>query len=105
MAFNSKTLDNLLNSDFIKSRYPAIDHIESEVIEDNNDYRTYEVTLNIFVNDPDMEWGNMIQKGLNPHYLADKELVFLLNFIGIKKRDIDQIYFKVIKPDGEVIYG
>ena len=52
-----------------------------------------------------MEWGNMVQKGLNPHYLADKELVFLLNFIGIKKRDIDQIYFKVIKPDGEVIYG
>lgn len=105
MAFNSKTLDKLLNSSLIKSNYPMIDHIESEVIEDNNDYRTYDVTLNIHVNDPDMQWGNMHAKNFNPHYLIDNEFTFLLSFLSIRKRDIDQIFIRVIKPDGEVIYG
>ena len=47
----------------------------------------------------------MYEKGLDPHYLIDEHMIFLLRFYDISSRDINQIYIKVIGPDGNVIYG
>lgn len=106
MILNSKILDKILNSEYIKSIYPVIDRIETRVLWDGDEeIPFYDIDLNIYVNDPDMEINTMYEKGLDPHYLIDEHMIFLLKFYDISSRDINQIYIKVIGPEGNLIYG
>ena len=83
-----------------------IDHIKTRVDWDGDEeIPFYDIDLKIYVNDPDMEISTMYEKGLDPHYLIDEHMIFLLRFYDISSRDINQIYIKVIGPDGNVIYG
>lgn len=83
-----------------------IDNIDVTVdIEDSEGFVFNDITLKFYVNDNEMEWGNMHKKGFIPHYFIDNEMAFLLRFIGVKKSDIGQIFVSVIRPDGKVIYG
>ena len=103
---NSKILNKILNSEYIKNIYPVIDRIETRVLWDGDEeIPFYDIDLKIYVNDPDMEISTMYEKGLDPHYLIDEHMIFLLRFYDISSRDINQIYIKVIGPDGNVIYG
>ena len=106
MILNSKILNKILNSEYIKNIYPVIDRIETRVLWDGDEeIPFYDIDLKIYVNDPDMEISTMYEKGLDPHYLIDEHMIFLLRFYDISSRDINQIYIKVIGPDGNVIYG
>ena len=106
MILNSKILNKKLNSEYIKNIYPVIDRIETRVLWDGDEeIPFYDIDLKIYVNDPDMEISTMYEKGLDPHYLIDEHMIFLLRFYDISSRDINQIYIKVIGPDGNVIYG
>ena len=106
MILNSKILNKILNSEYIKNLYPVIDRIETRVLWDGDEeIPFYDIDLKIYVNDPDMEISTMYEKGLDPHYLIDEHMIFLLRFYDISSRDINQIYIKVIGPDGNVIYG
>lgn len=107
MILTSKILNKLVNSDYIKKVYPMIDHIETKVDWDKDETLPfYDIYLKIYVNDPDMvNIHTMYERGLDPHYLIDKYVGYLLQYINISTRDISQIYVSVIGTDGEVIYG
>jgi hypothetical protein len=49
----------------------------------------------------------MYEKGFDPHYLIDNHMIFLFKMVGINRNTaiIDQVYIKVVGPDGELIYG
>lgn len=106
MILTDKKINKLLNSDFIKGIYPMIDNIKANLLWDGDEeYPMYDITLKIYVNDPDMTTSNMYEKGLDPHYLIDEYMVLLLKFLGSSRREISKLYFSVIGPDGEIIYG
>jgi hypothetical protein len=106
MILTTEILNKILNSDFIKNIYPMIDHIKSHIMWDGDEtYPMYDITLKIYVNDPDMTASNMYDKGLDPHYLIDKYMILLIKFLGSARNEISQIYVSVIGPDGEIIYG
>ena len=106
MILTSKILDKLFNSDYVKKAYPVIDRIETKVDWDKDETLPfYDIYIRIYVNDPDMTDSNMYDRGMDPHYLVDKYLVYLLQYINISTRDISQIYILVIGADGEIIYG
>lgn len=107
MILTSEILNKLVNSDYIKKVYPMIDRIETKVDWDKDfSLPFYDIYIKIYVNDPDMvDYHTMYERGLDPHYLIDKYIVYLLQYINISTRDISQIYILVIGDDGEVIYG
>jgi hypothetical protein len=106
MILTSKLLDKLLNSDLIKQVYPMIDHIKTRVIWDGDEeYPFYDISVRIHVNDEDMTTFNMYEKGLDPHYLIDFYMIDLLKFVNVSRRDLNQVYIRVIGPNGESIYG
>lgn len=107
MILTSGILNKLINSDYIKKVYPMIDRIETKVDSDNDfSLPFYEIYLKIYVNDPDMiDNRTMYERGLDPHYLVNQHMIYLLKHLNVSTRDINQIYILVIGADGEVIYG
>lgn len=106
MKLNSKILDKLLNSDIIKSIYPMVDRIETDVEDDGDtEYPIYSITIKIFLNDDTINAKNMYQKGMDPHYLVDFYMRDLLKFISISTRDIEQVYINVFDSEGDPIYS
>jgi len=107
MILTTKLLDKLLNSDYIKKVYPMVDKIKTRVVWDKDfSLPFYDIYIRIYVNDPEMvDNRTMYERGLDPHYLIDKYIVYLLQYLNISTRDISQIYILVIGADGEVIYG
>ena len=106
MILTNKILDKLLNSDLIKSVYPMVDHIKTRVLWDGDEeYPFYDIAVKIHVNDEDMTTFNMFEKGLDPHYIIDFYMVDLLKFVNVSRRDLNQVYIRVIGPNGESIYG
>jgi hypothetical protein len=106
MILTSKLLDKLLNSDYIKKVYPMIDNIKTRVVWDGDEeYPFYDIMIKIYVNDEDMTTFNMFEKGLDPHYLIDSYMVDLLKFVEVSRRDLNQVYIRVLGPNGESIYG
>ena len=83
-----------------------IDHIKTRVVWDGDtEIPFYDVVLKIYVNDEDMTTFNMYEKGLDPHYLVDEYMMDLLKFAEVSRRDISQVYIRVLGPNGESIYG
>ena len=106
MILTNKILDKLLNSDLIKSAYPMVDHIKTRVLWDGDEeYPFYDIAVKIYVNDEDMTTFNMYEKGLDPHYLIDFYMVDLLKFVNVSRSDLNQVYIRVLSPNGESIYG
>lgn len=106
MILTSKVLNKLLNSEYIKNVYPMVDHIDTRVIWDGyEEYPLYDISVKIYVNDEDMNIFTMYEEGLDPHYLIDFYMIDLLKFVNVSRTDLNQIYIKVIKPNGESIYG
>ena len=106
MILTSKLLDKLLNSDLIKQVYPMIDNIKTRVLWDGDEELPfYDIAVKIYVNDEDMTTFNMFEKGLDPHYLIDFYMVDLLKFVNVSRRDLNQVYIRVVGPNGESIYG
>ena len=106
MILTTKILDKLLNSDLIKSVYPMVDHIKTRVVWDGDtEFPFYDVVVRIYVNDEDMTTFNMYEKGLDPHYLIDFYMMDLIKMVNVSRRDINQLYIRVIGPNGESIYG
>ena len=63
MILNSKILNKILNSEYIKNIYPVIDRIETRVLWDGDEeIPFYDIDLKIYVNDPDMEISTMYEK-------------------------------------------
>ena len=106
MILTSEILNKILNSKYIKNIYPMVDYIDTKVVSDGDeDFPFYDIDIKIFVNDEDMDRFNMYKRGMDPHYLVDIHMMYLLKFVGFSSREITQIYLKVIGPDGSVIYG
>lgn len=106
MILTTKILNKLLNGEYIKNIYPMIDHIDAKVVWDGDKTEPfYDFYIEIFVNDEDMNTSNMYQRGMDPHYLVDIHMMYLLKFVGISKLNLWQVYLKVIGPDGSGIYG
>jgi len=106
MILTAKILDKLLNSDYVKNVYPMIDHIDTKVVWDGDEeYPFYDISVKIYVNDEDMTTFNMFEKGLDPHYLIDYHMVDLLKFLNVSKSDLNQVYIRVLGPNGDSIYG
>jgi hypothetical protein len=106
MILTTKILDKLLNSGYVKNVYPMIDHIDTKVVWDGDEeYPFYDISVKIYVNDEDMTTFNMFEKGLDPHYLIDYHMVDLLKFINVSKSDLNQVYIRVLGPNGDSIYG
>ena len=106
MVLKSETLNKLLNSDYIKNIYPMVDHIKTKVIWDGDEeYPFYDIFLQIYVNDEDITKFNMFEKGLDPHYLIDSYMVDLLKMVNVSRRDLNQVYIRVLGPNGELIYA
>ena len=106
MILTTKLLDKLLNSDYIKKVYPMVDNIKTKVVWDGDEkYPFYDISVKIYVNDEDMTAFNMFEKGLDPYYLIEYHMMDLLKFVDVSKRDITQVYIRVIGPNGESIYG
>lgn len=106
MILTTKILDNLLNTDYVKQVYPMIENIKTRVVWDGDEkYPFYDISVKIYVNDEDMTAFNMFEKGLDPYYLVDYHMIDLLKFVDVSKRDITQVYIRVIGPNGESIYG
>ena len=47
----------------------------------------------------------MFEKGLDPHYLIDFYMIDLLKFVNVSRRELNQVYIRVLGPNGESIYG
>jgi len=106
MILTNEILDKLLNSKLIKRVYPMVDHIKTRVVWDGDtEFPFYDVVVRIYVNDEDMTTFNMYEKGLDPHYLIDFYMMDLIKMVSVSRRDINQLYIRVIGQNGESIYG
>jgi len=104
MILNKKILDLLMNAQPLKKNYPMVDRFETEVEWDGDvELPSYEITVNIYLNDPEITHKNMYQKGFDPHWLVFRHLEKLLEKIGFDRREIDQVYTKVYDVNGELI--
>jgi len=107
MILNNKILNKLINSDYIKKIYPMIDRIDTRMFWDGDEeFPFYDIELEVHLNDPDITTFNMYEKGFDPHYLINEHLMFILKMAGIDKNTsiIEQVYIKVLGPDGEKIF-
>ena len=107
MILNNKILNKLINSDYIKNIYPMIDRIDTRIRWDGDEeFPFYNIELNVHLNDPDITTFNMFKKGFDPHYLVNEHMMFILKMAGIDKNTstIEQVYIKVLGPDGEKIF-
>jgi len=69
MIIKKRILDKLFNSDLIKKVYPMIDKIDCGVNWDNDEtFPSYEIYLDIYLNDPSITEKNMYKKEFDPHF-------------------------------------
>ena len=94
----NKSLTKFLNNSGIKKIYPMIDNIEVYDVD-----MIDRIILRIHVNDPEMTYDNMYQKGLDPHYLIDYHIDKFLPYFSIPRTK--KIGFVVIGPDGKTIHN
>ena len=107
MILNNKILNKLINSDYIKNIYPMIDRIDTRIRWDGDEeFPFYNIELNVHLNDPDITTFNMFEKGFDPHYLINEDMMFILRMAGINRNTatIEQVYINVLSPNGEDIY-
>ena len=105
MIIRKRILDKLFNSDLIRKVYPMIDKIDCSVNWDNDEtFPSYEIYLDIYLNDPSITEENMYRKEFDPHYLIDYHLVKLMKMAGIDMKEIEDFIIKVYNTDGEIIY-
>jgi len=105
MKLNSKILDKLMNSEIIKSVYPMVERIETDVEDDGDEIHPYyTIVIEIFLNDDTINSNNMYQKGMDPHYLVDFYMRDLLKLVSISTRDIEQVYINVFDTERDPIY-
>jgi hypothetical protein len=96
-----KGLSKLFNSDVIKSIYPMVDHIDVVDIKDVAERNGYDLEVEIYLNDPEIDKHNMYKKGFDPHYLADKHLKKYSKYlIGV---EVKRVGWKLYDSNGELI--
>lgn len=106
MILTTGKLNKLLNSEYIKNIYPMIDHVKTNVVWDGDEkFPTYDIDLEIYVNDPDMTTFNMYDKGLDPRYFVDFQMIYILKFMGSGMREMGRVLVSVFGPEGNMIYG
>jgi hypothetical protein len=106
MVLSDKILNKLFNSEYIKNIYPMIDNIDVNVDWDGDDaFPFYKLHVTVKLNDPSFNEYNIYEKGFDPHYLYDYHLKYLLNFLNINLNTalIEQVFIKVLNPNGEEI--
>lgn len=96
----AKALFKYANSDIIKRVYPMLDRIEIVHINDNIHFVGYDIDINIYLNDPDIDKNNMYTKKFDPHWLVSHHLKKLSKYLGV---DIHNIGFKLYNANGELI--
>jgi hypothetical protein len=89
----------LLNSDILKLQYPMLDRITVNRIIENPNFIGYDMSINIYLNDPRIDKNNMYRMGFNPSDLI-KEIKRLSEYIGTELRNVN---FKLFGPDKELI--
>lgn len=106
MRLTNDLATRLANLNIIRDVYPMIDYIDVEAVWDEDTvYPAYVINMKIYLNDPQITEKNMYDKKFDPHYLIDKYYINLLKLAGIKKRNIDQFYFLIFNPQGEMIHN
>jgi hypothetical protein len=90
----------LINSDILKSIYPMLDHIDIVRVKDNPNFKGYDMSVDIFLNDPTIDKNNMYNMNFDPHYLVEKHLKDLSKYLGL---DFYKITFKLYSPDAELL--
>ena len=90
----------LINSDVIKNIYPMIDHVDIVSLHESSRHKGYNLSINIFLNDPSITKDNMYTSNFDPHYLAEKHIKDLSKYLGI---DLNYIGFKLFGPDKDLI--
>jgi hypothetical protein len=98
--FLVKSFTKLLNSGLIKSIYPMVDHITITKFKENPNFIAYDMNIDIYLNDSTITKQNMYQKEFDPHYLAEKYVKNLANYLGTQ---IIRVGFKLFGPDGELL--
>jgi len=93
MILTDEKVTKIMNSDLIKGIYPMIDHIKVFLLWDGDEeYLLYDISLKIYLNDPDITTSNMYDKGLDPHYLVDNHMVLLLKFWVLQNTKSSGVY-------------
>jgi hypothetical protein len=100
IEFLIKSFTKLLNSGLIKSIYPMVDHITITKFKENPNFIAYDMNIDIYLNDSTITKDNMYQKEFDPHYLAEKYVKNLANYLGTQ---IIRVGFKLFGPDGELL--
>jgi hypothetical protein len=91
----------LINSDIVKNIYPMIDRIEIQGFKGHLRFNdSYDMEVNIYLNDPTITKHNMYEKNFDPHYLVDKHLNDLSKYLGL---ELGNIRFKVFGPNKNLI--
>jgi hypothetical protein len=100
IEFLTKSFTKLLNSGLIKSIYPMVDHITITKFKENPNFIAYDMNIDIFLNDSTITKDNMYRKEFDPHYLAEKYVKNLANYLGTQ---IIRVGFKLFGPNGELL--
>jgi len=90
----------LINSDVLKNIYPMVDHITITKFQENPNFGSYTMSVNIYLNDPSINKNNMYKKELDPHYLTGFHIKNLAKYLGI---ELTRVLFKLFGPDGELL--
>lgn len=94
------SFSKLINSDVVKTIYPMIDHIDIVRFEYVPFVFECDLSINVFLNDPDINKNNMYSMNFDPHYLVSKHLKNLSKYFDIT---LCFISFKLYSPDGELL--
>ena len=90
----------IINSYLLKSVYPMVDHIDIVSLEKNLFFQGYDMYVNIYLNNPEINKFDMYKHNLDPHYLVDNHIQALSKYFGIKLRSVQ---FQVYGVDGDLI--
>lgn len=89
-------LTKLVNSSEVKRKFPMIGRAEVYVVDDANS-----VILKIYINDPDLDAKNMLQKGLYPNYLISAYLKEYFPYYSISKYYVTG--YVIVGVNGDII--
>jgi hypothetical protein len=95
-----RAVTKIFNSDIVKNVYPMIDRIEINRMDYNINLMAYDMSVNVFLNDPTIDKNNMYSKNFDPHYLIQKYISELSKYFDLL---LHNITFKVFGPDGDLI--
>lgn len=95
-----EAFSKLINSDVVKTIYPMIDHIDIVSLKYIPFVFEYDLSINIFLNDPNINRKNMYAMNFDPHYLVSKHLKNLSKYFDITLRYTS---YKLYSPDGELL--